>query len=106
MVKMYWALNPEELKAFIAKTKSLMIQPPTDFEKYLIDDTLTWHLEAGDIVDPVEVRSAVRRYMSTRQSNKYSADRIEAPPPQQAGGSHATSGSDDDSIYDDVFDDK
>ena len=95
----YREWGPEEIKEFVAKIKLLMIPPPSDFEQYLIDDSLTWHLEAGDIVDPVEVRSAVRRYMSTRQSN----NRKEDPPPQQAGGDQANARSDLD-IWKDVFD--
>jgi len=102
MMKYRGELSPEDIKHIIATIKKLRVNTSCDFESYLIDDTLTWHIEAGDIVDPVEVRSAVRRYMSMRQSN----NRNEAPPPVQAGGSHATSGSDDDSIFDDVFDDK
>jgi hypothetical protein len=101
MVKMYWALDPEEVKEFIAKTKSLMTKPPSDFESYLIDDILTWHIEAGNTVDPGEVRSGVRRYIRSRQSAKIE----EAPPPVQAGGGQNSDapGDDSGSIFDDVF---
>jgi len=100
MVSMYWALIPEEIKALVTHTKSLMTPPPSDFEKYLIDDALTWHLEAGDIVDPAEVRSAVRRDIRAIRA-KQSVKMEENPPPVQAGGdqtSNPSSGITDDEL--------
>jgi len=101
MTKYRGELSPEEIKHIIVRLKSLMVQPPSDFEKYLIDDSLTWYLEAGETVDPAEVRASVRRYMSTRQSRQ-SVKNEEAPPPQQAGGDQANARSDLD-IWKDVF---
>ena len=101
MIK-YREWGPEEIKEFVAKIKLLITPPPSDFEKYLIDDTLTWHIEAGETVDPAEVRAAVRRYLRARQSNKYSADRNEDPPPTRAGGDRENVRSDLD-IWKDVF---
>ena len=97
MIK-YREWGPEEIKEFVAKIKLLITPPPSDFEKYLIDDTLTWHLEAGETVDPDEVRSAVRQYIRTRQSN----NRNEDPPPTRAGGDRENVRSDLD-IWKDVF---
>ena len=85
MVRHHWTLIPEEINAFISTIKSLMIQPHSDFERYLIDDSLTWNLEAGNIIDPFEVRADVRKYICTRQSMKVE----ETPPPVQAGGGSA-----------------
>ena len=99
MVKYRVELRPEDIKHIIATIKKLRVNTSSDFESYLIDDTLTWHLEAGDIVDPVEVQAAVRRYMSTRQSN----NRKEDPPPFEAGGDQTNARSDLD-IWKDVFD--
>ena len=101
MIK-YREWGPEEIKEFIAKLKSLMPLPPSDFENYLIDDSLTWYLEAGETVDPAEVRAAVRRFLRARQSKKYSADRNEDPPPTRAGGDRENVRSDLD-IWKDVF---
>ena len=98
MVKYKVELRPEDIKHIIATIKKLRVNTSSDFESYLIDDTLTWHIEAGDIVDPVEVRSAVRRYMSMRQSN----NRNEDPPPVEAGGDQTNARSDLD-IWKDVF---
>jgi len=98
MMKYRGELSPEDIKHIIATTKKLRVNTISDFESYLIDDTLTWYLEAGDIVDPVEVQAAVRRYMSTRQSN----NRKEDPPPQQAGGDQANAKLDLD-VWKDVF---
>jgi len=99
MVKYRAELRPEDIKHIIATIKKLSVNTRSDFEIYLIDDTLTWHLEAGETVDPDEVKAAVRRYMSTRQSN----NRKEDPPPVEAGGDQANAGSDLD-IWKDVFD--
>ena len=102
MMKYRGELSPEDIKHIIATVKKLRVNTNSDFESYLIDDTLTWHIEAGETVDPAEVRAAVRRYLRARQSNKYSADRNEDPPPTRAGGDRENVRSDLD-IWKDVF---
>ena len=91
-------LSPEDIKHIIATIKKLGFDTSSDFESYLIDDILTWHLEAGETADPAEVRAAVRQYIRTRQSN----NRKEDPPPTRAGGDRENVRSDLD-IWKDVF---
>ena len=99
MVKYRVELRLEDIKYIIATIKKLSVNTSSDFESYLIDDTLTWHLEAGETADPAEVRAAVRQYIRIRQSN----NRNEDPPPTRAGGDQTNARSDFD-IWKDVFD--